>query len=470
MCGLRSARKSCRWRRTQNKEIAEQLRAGRVRVRAASAVLDGKAVLVATSRFKPAARTAAIIAGQLDNAEVVEWDSLTPTDGGADLGTKVADVVRQNAHGGLVLVGHHPRLSQTLKNITGSPAVIEQGKGVWFEAVWGRSEITAKGPITELDVGVTSSHPGAAENVVARNLSLTANLAEGLNTLAQLEAKDPKMGARVMAFTVEIKRVCELAYDHFLKILNKISVLSTTPPKAGHEKLMTELAGTHDHDWFKNVAKICDALEALRIEFGDALSAHGEAHNIEGLANSAADRYMLPYRPSGFQLMIDAIYEGEQSFEHDIARMAYLLEDLLRQSQRTGDIGPAAQAASKSREQIQDGLGRLRVAANRIIGSGKDGAKLLEERAEEVLREDRYFIFKAASLLMIVLLAAATVIAKTVPFYLFPLITGFSLTGVIVISALQLRASGELPDATFLKLMELALLKFFAPLAKRKSS
>ncbi|WOD14367.1 hypothetical protein [Paraburkholderia kirstenboschensis] len=430
--------------------------------RAAAAVLDGKSVLVATSRYKPATRTAAIIAGQLDNAEVVEWDSLTPTDSGADLGPKVRDVVRKNTHGGLVLVGHQPRLSQALERITGSPAGIEHGEGVWFEAFWERRKIAAKGTIAKLDVGATSSRTGSAQNVVARNLSLIVDLAEGLDTLAQLEAKDPKMGARVKDFSVEIKRVCELAYDHILQVLIKISVLSTVPSTAGHEKLMAELAGTHNHDWFKDVAKICDALAALRIEFGEALSAHGEAHNEEGLASHCG--------PSGFQLMIDAIYEGERSFENDIAGMAYSLEGLLRNSQRTGDIGPAADAASKWRRQIQDGLGRLRVAANRIIASGNEGAELLEERAEEVLREDPYFIFKAASLLLIVLLAAATVIALSVPFYMFPLITGFGLTGVIVISALQLRASGKLPDAAFLKLMKLALLKFFAPLTKRKKS
>lgn len=369
-----------------------------------------------------------------------------------------------------MLVGHQPRLSDTLKTITGSSVSIEPGKGVWFEAVWKPCKITAKGQVTKIDGEATSSQRGASENAGAQNLSLIADLADGLDTLAQLEAKNPKMGARVKDFTVEIKRVCELAYDHFLKILNKISVLSATPSKARHEKLITELASSHDHDWFKNVAKICDALAALRCEFGGDLSAHSDAQKKERLVNPSTADNTSHHRASGFQAMIEAIYEGERSFESDIAWMAFSLEDLLRQAQRTGDIEPAAKAASESRRQVQEGLSKLRVAADRIIGSAKEGARLLEVRAEEVLREDPYFMFKAASLLIIALLAAATVIALAVPFYMFPLIAGFALTAVIVISALQLRASGKLSDATFLKLMGLALLKFFAPLAKRTKS
>jgi phosphohistidine phosphatase SixA len=436
--------------------------------RAAAAALDGKAVLIATSRFKPATLTAKIIAGQLDNAEIVEWDDLTPTNDGAALDGKVTEVVKAKAHGGLVLVGHHPRLSQAAQRISGSWVEIDQGRGIWFEGAHEGGKLVAKSPITALDTVSSPPPKPAAELPAAQNLSLIAELAEGLGTLAQLEAKDPIMGARVKDFTVEIKRVCELAYDHLLKTLTKIAVLSGLPSKAEHAKLMTELASTHDHDWFKNVAKICDALAALRSEFGDTLSAHRAKQDQERIAKG--DAALQWTAPSGFELMIDAIYEGERSFENDIAGMAYTLEELLRQSQRSQDIMPAAEAAFQSRRQIQDGLGRLRVAANRIIGSGKEGSKLLEQRAEEVLRDDPYFMFKAGSLLLIMLLAAATMIAKTVSFYMFPLITGFALTGVIVISALQLKASGKLPDATFLKLMELALLKFFAPLTKQAKS
>jgi hypothetical protein len=108
----------------------------------------------------------------------------------------------------------------------------------------------------------------------------------------------------------------------------------------------------------------------------------------------------------------------------------------------------------------------MRVAVNRIIGSAKGGSKLLEERAESVLREDPYAFLKYGSLMLVTFASLGTGIARVVPFYMFPLVTGFALTGVVVIGAFQLKASGKLTEANFLTLMKLALLKFFAPLMK----
>lgn len=50
----------------------------------------------------------------------------------------------------------------------------------------------------------------------------------------------------------------------------------------------------------------------------------------------------------------------------------------------------------------------------------------------------------------------------------FILVTGFALTAVIVVNAFYLRTVDKLSEKGFLTLMQLALLKFFAPFTKRK--
>jgi hypothetical protein len=48
----------------------------------------------------------------------------------------------------------------------------------------------------------------------------------------------------------------------------------------------------------------------------------------------------------------------------------------------------------------------------------------------------------------------------------FPLLIGFVLTAVIVVNAFYLRSIDKLREESFMGLMKLALLKFFAPLAR----
>jgi hypothetical protein len=59
----------------------------------------------------------------------------------------------------------------------------------------------------------------------------------------------------------------------------------------------------------------------------------------------------------------------------------------------------------------------------------------------------------------------ATVL-QVLAFYQFVLLSGFTLTAVIVLNAFYLRTIDKLSDESFLKLIELAILKFFAPLAR----
>ena len=66
------------------------------------------------------------------------------------------------------------------------------------------------------------------------------------------------------------------------------------------------------------------------------------------------------------------------------------------------------------------------------------------------------------------MVALCASVLQFIQIYQFVLVTGFALTAVIVINALYLRNIDKLSEASFLRLMELALRKFFAPLTRRK--
>ena len=68
---------------------------------------------------------------------------------------------------------------------------------------------------------------------------------------------------------------------------------------------------------------------------------------------------------------------------------------------------------------------------------------------------------------MFVALTLAATVFQFLAVYQFILATGFAITAVIAVNALYLRSIDKLSEENFLKLMQLALLKFFAPLTRR---
>ena len=403
-----------------------------------------------SSHFGPCIATAEILKKRLGIGGFERWDELTPGHSGDGLSEKIITRGQSGGFRSIILVGHDPRLSDLIAQWGGRRTRIVRGEACWLDLkiTGGRAEIGAVHTMKDVDRMPTVTKPPSE---TGQTVGLIAELAVGLNTIAELERAKPMAGKRIEDFAIRIQKICNTAYENLIKTLEKVSQLASPPPDAEFKALMMELAATYDHAWFKDVTHICAKLAALREEFGQSLYKYaGE-----------------PVETNGIHAMIDAIYEGERSFEDDIAETATRIEKLVRHSRRTGDILPAADAAAEAREQIRKGQRDMAVSLERVIGSAPDGArKLMEAKAEAVLREDPYFMYKASSLLLIVALAAGTAVARTVPFYMFPLVTAFALTSVVVIGALQLRASGKLGEANFLKLMQLALLKFFAPLMR----
>jgi phosphohistidine phosphatase SixA len=438
--------------------------AGRAAVRLVARALSeahaGSLGAIIASPFNPALETAKLVADELHGPTVVEWDELSPDDSGDGLRSRLEKLMHDmTAPLGILAVGHQPRLNQLIHAWTRKEVQINYAGACCLDVNLNErtASIVAKIDPSDLARSRNGGNQTSRAQIPAipkqwmdanRNLSFIADLTKDLDTIAQLEGKSPIIGDDLVQFVKRVSSTCEKAYDHFLEPLAKVARLAAPPKGKQYDDLMKELADAYSHDWFKNVSKICDELEALRIEFGEALNKH----------NEAAKR--------GLHTMFDAIQYRERTFERNIAETAGKVERLLRDSQSSGNVTPAANAASDARDIIRRRLSEMRVAVNLIIGSAKDGSKLLEGRAESVLREDPYAFLKYGSLMLVTFASLGAGIARVVPFYMFPLVTGFALTGAVVISAFQLKASGKLSEANFLTLMKLALLKFFAPLMK----
>lgn len=94
-----------------------------------------------------------------------------------------------------------------------------------------------------------------------------------------------------------------------------------------------------------------------------------------------------------------------------------------------------------------------------------EGAK--KQVAEDALRTpERVMLFTMTWVVVLMGLGAA--VLQYLSLAAFVLLTAFILTAVTVVNAIYLRGTGKLSEASFLELMKLALLSFFAPLARRK--
>ena len=104
-----------------------------------------------------------------------------------------------------------------------------------------------------------------------------------------------------------------------------------------------------------------------------------------------------------------------------------------------------------------------------MAGSAADGANEAltnEQIAEAALRRPEQVRLFNMAMVAVLLILGATVL-QYVSLIAFPLLTAFVLTAVIVVNAFYLRSIDKLCEKSFVGLMKLALLKFFAPLARR---
>ena len=68
--------------------------------------------------------------------------------------------------------------------------------------------------------------------------------------------------------------------------------------------------------------------------------------------------------------------------------------------------------------------------------------------------------------MMVIFLIVGGTVLQYVSLLAFPLLTGFVVTAIVVVNAFYLRSIDKLREDSFMGLLKLALLKFFAPLAR----
>ena len=110
------------------------------------------------------------------------------------------------------------------------------------------------------------------------------------------------------------------------------------------------------------------------------------------------------------------------------------------------------------------------MVCRQITGSTGSGAEDLlspEQIAENALKSpERVLLLNGAFILL--LLAFGATAFQFLSIAAFSLLTGFILAAVVVLNAFYLRTIDKLDQEPFQELIKLALLKFFAPLARRR--
>lgn len=289
-------------------------------------------------------------------------------------------------------------------------------------------------------------------------LQALAILAAGMRSLAELERTQPELGAEFGTFIRNVGSACWDAYTNFSRVLNKVIALREPVEPAAYDALSSELAATYDHQWFKEIAEVCARLRAAEQEFGKAI----EKQANRPLSGPAAERYTL-------RDFLAILRQHEGSLEHEIQNTVRSLQLKLSEGMRSGDVSAAKNEAGELQSQIEKRLREIQQTVQDVLGTSASGARAVlggwDKKAEQVLRADPNAQLKLNAFILVALVSLGTAVLQVIPIYAFPLVTGFALTGVVVLNAFQLFQSGKLSEASFLQLMKLALLNFFAPLA-----
>jgi hypothetical protein len=276
-------------------------------------------------------------------------------------------------------------------------------------------------------------------------------IAEATVSLAELEQKHPVLGRQLKDFVSTINRCCRAAYERFSTYLDEVLTLPSAPSEKARTDVIEKLREASDSKWFKDVARICDDLAAVANTFDARIRKHID------------DSQGVDKRDSLMRLL-EILHKHEGNLKDDIRGAV----DMLKMDISDSRIADARQRALTIKDEINRNLTRINGVAVKITGSASEGASetlIKEQVAEAALRRPERVLLLNMALLIVLLIIGATVL-QYVSLIAFPLLTGFVLTGVIVVNAFYLRSIDKLREEPFLELMKLALLKFFAPLTR----
>jgi hypothetical protein len=247
---------------------------------------------------------------------------------------------------------------------------------------------------------------------------------------------------------------CEDTYNSLSAILESILLLPTNPTDDDLMKaqlMAQEISGDRAYIALR---KICSHLAVL-----------ADYDNETKIGRSDAE-----YRLRSIARRISDLNVGPAQFSNGVADFRWLILSGLATADMTRNTEELKANAMKARSEIDQALASIAQTVHQLEGTASDGAEAIlnmEEVAVKALqRPERMLILSMFFVVFIFALGALSF--QYLKFYQFALVTGFALTAVIVLNAFYLRTIDKLSEESFLKLIELALLKFFAPLTRRK--
>ena len=278
-------------------------------------------------------------------------------------------------------------------------------------------------------------------------------IAKGMNSLEELEKIHPVLGDELGTFVKTINRCCRAAYSRFESYLDQVITIPVTATNSELQIVILKLREASDSAWFRDVAKICDDLAGVANTYDEDIRRQME----RARQNDSDKRHSL-------QMMLEILHKHEGDLKSDIRAVVDELKILLTD----GKVVEARNVAINTKAEIEALLTSINGIAVQIVGSSADGASEAltpAQIAEQALRRP-FQIFLLNGALLIVLLILGAGILNYVSLVAFPVLTGFVLTAVVVLNAFYLRSIDKLKDESFIELMKLALLKFFAPLSR----
>jgi len=303
-------------------------------------------------------------------------------------------------------------------------------------------------------------------------LNRLASITDGLKTLAEIEREHPTLGAQLLNFVTDVGKSCDDAYTNFSRALALVQQLPIEAQQSQTRRVIEELTNTYSSTWFRDIAQICNRLEVVGTMFGPALEEqrkYAQAQDDQFNEGRVRDHTHKGFDIARLMLILSK-KEGE--LKDDIRWVVTELVKLLSPSEGPPAIGRARELAAKVQGEIVGELDTLQKLEYQIRGSSTTGIQQLlspAQIAENALRRpERVLILNMFFLLVALTLAATVFRYLSIP--QFVLATGFALTAVVVVNAFYLRSIDGLSEESFLKLMQLALLKFFAPLTRKSSS
>lgn len=298
-------------------------------------------------------------------------------------------------------------------------------------------------------------------------------IVEGLESLSAIEKEHPVLGKKLFDFVNEVSSCCEIAYNRLSRALGNVRNLSTKSSESEINDVVKQITKVPDSEWFKEVAGICDQLAALadryESDFNSQLgytSSFGENwQDSQGKMDTV--RYSSHYKIAP---LFSLLQKHERQLKDDIRYVVSNIQTKLAHSKEKGNYDELRNYAQQVQSEISYNIDEIKKISYQIKGTSEEGISAIltpEKVAEKALQKpERVLIFNMLFVL-IALLIGATVF-QYLSVYQFILVTGFAITVVIVLNAFYLRTIDKLSEEGFLKLIQLAVLKFFAPLRNKQ--